>query len=62
VVVILSSEIHEEHVASLLLHRNKPRKKTLKMEAKYFSETSVDFQRTTLRYMPEDRTIYLWFN
>jgi hypothetical protein len=28
------------------------------MEAKYSSETSVDFQRTTPRYNPEDRTIY----
>jgi hypothetical protein len=26
------------------------------MEAKYSSETSVDFQRTTWRYAPEDRT------
>jgi hypothetical protein len=26
------------------------------MEAKYSSETSVDFQRTTRRYIPEDRT------
>jgi hypothetical protein len=28
----------------------------LKMEAIYSSETSVDFQKTTLRYVPEDRT------
>jgi hypothetical protein len=26
------------------------------MEATYSSETSVDFQRITLRYIPEDRT------
>jgi hypothetical protein len=71
VVVTLSSEIQrrvvrwkstsvsEEHVASFLAYRNKPRKKTLKMEAKYLSETSLDFQRTARRYMPEDRTICL---
>jgi hypothetical protein len=29
---------------------------TLKMEATCFSETSVDFQRTTGCYIPEDRT------
>jgi hypothetical protein len=28
----------------------------LKMESTYSSETSVDFQRTTRRYVPEDRT------
>jgi hypothetical protein len=31
---------------------------TLKMEAICYSEMSVDFQRTTRRYIPEDRTIY----
>jgi hypothetical protein len=30
---------------------------TLKMEATYSSETSVDFRRTTWRYIPEDRTL-----
>jgi hypothetical protein len=30
---------------------------TLKMEATYSSKTSVDFQRTTRRYIPEDRTL-----
>jgi hypothetical protein len=29
---------------------------TLKMEAICFSETSVDFQRNTQRYIPEDST------
>jgi hypothetical protein len=29
------------------------------MEATYSSETSVDFQRTTRRYIPEDRTLYI---
>jgi hypothetical protein len=29
---------------------------TLKMEETYSSETSVVFQRTTRRYIPEDRT------
>jgi hypothetical protein len=30
---------------------------TLKMEAEYSSEKSVDFQRTTPSYIPEDRTL-----
>jgi hypothetical protein len=30
---------------------------TLKMETKYSSETSVDFQLTTRSYMPEERTL-----
>jgi hypothetical protein len=30
---------------------------TLKMKATCFPETSVDFQRTTRRYIPEDRTL-----
>jgi hypothetical protein len=29
----------------------------LKMEAMCFSETSIDFQRTTRRYIPEDSTL-----
>jgi hypothetical protein len=35
---------------------------TLKMEATCSSETSVDFQRTTRRYIPEDRTLYCVIN
>jgi hypothetical protein len=31
---------------------------TLKMEVTCFSEMSVDFQRTTRRYIPEDRILY----
>jgi hypothetical protein len=31
---------------------------TLKVETACSSETSVDFQRTTWRYIPEDRTIH----
>jgi hypothetical protein len=31
---------------------------TLKMEAKCFSETLVDFQRTTRRYIPEDSSLH----
>jgi hypothetical protein len=51
--------------------KNKPRKETgmkqvasrayysvLKMEATFYSEKSVDFQRTTWRYIPEDRTLH----
>jgi hypothetical protein len=30
----------------------------LKMEARYSSETSVDTQRTTRRYIPEDRLVH----
>jgi hypothetical protein len=31
---------------------------TLKMEATFSSKTSVDFQRTTRRYIPEDSTLH----
>jgi hypothetical protein len=31
----------------------------MKMEATFSSETSVDFQRTTRRYIPEDRSILM---
>jgi hypothetical protein len=31
---------------------------TLKMEATFFSETSVDVQRITRRYIPEDGTLF----
>jgi hypothetical protein len=31
---------------------------TLKLEAICSSETSVDFQRTTRRYIPKDRTLH----
>jgi hypothetical protein len=30
----------------------------VKLEAVCSSETSVDFQRTTRRYIPEDRTLH----
>jgi hypothetical protein len=33
---------------------------TVKMEAICCSETSVDFQRTTRRYIPEDTALQLW--
>jgi hypothetical protein len=32
----------------------------LKMEATYFSETSLDFQRTTRRYIREDNCSFQW--
>jgi hypothetical protein len=32
------------------------------MESTCSSETSVDFQRTTWRYIPENRTIRNYFN
>jgi hypothetical protein len=31
---------------------------TLKVEATWYSEISVDFQRTTRRYIPEDKTLH----
>jgi hypothetical protein len=31
---------------------------TLKMEAMCYSETSVDFERTARRYIPEDSTFH----
>jgi hypothetical protein len=34
---------------------------TLKIEATYSSETSVDFQRATQRYIPGERTLYCLF-
>jgi hypothetical protein len=33
---------------------------TLKMEEKFSSETSVDFQLTTRRYSPENRATTVW--
>jgi hypothetical protein len=43
---------------SIFMSNNKPNKKpvTLKMEAIRSSETSLDFQRTIRRYIPEDTT------
>jgi hypothetical protein len=35
---------------------------TVKMEAICSSETSVDFQRTTRRYIPEDRTLHVTYS
>jgi hypothetical protein len=32
------------------------------MEVTYFSETSVDFQRTTRRYIAKDRTFLTYHN
>jgi hypothetical protein len=34
---------------------------TLKIEAIYFSETPLDFQLTTKRYIPEDKTFQHFF-
>jgi hypothetical protein len=34
---------------------------TLWMRAMYFSETSTDFQRTTPRYIPADKTFFKQF-
>jgi hypothetical protein len=36
---------------------SKLRYPTLDMQATYYFETSVDFQRTTRRYVPEARTL-----
>jgi hypothetical protein len=35
---------------------------TLKMGAVYSSKTSADFQRTTQRYFPEDRTLQIIYS
>jgi hypothetical protein len=35
---------------------------TVKMEAMCSSETSVDFQRTTGRYIPEDTAFHIYIN
>jgi hypothetical protein len=35
---------------------------TLKMEAACFSVMSVDFQRTTRRYIPDDSTLYQYLS
>jgi hypothetical protein len=34
---------------------------TFKMEAEYFSENLVDFQRPTRRYIQEDNSLYICF-
>lgn len=34
---------------------------TLKMEVKCFSESSVDLQRTTQGYIPQDRNFHFYF-
>jgi hypothetical protein len=43
----------EEEKVGCLAHSS-----TMKMEATFSCETSVDFQRTTGRYFPEDRMLY----
>jgi hypothetical protein len=42
------------------LHLQGAYSSTLKMEATCSSEKSVDFQQTTQRYIPEDRTLQTW--
>jgi hypothetical protein len=44
-------------VSSIMLVTYLSYSSTLKMEGTYSSETSVEFQRTTWHYIPEDRTI-----
>jgi hypothetical protein len=51
----------DEYIASISRVENKPSKipgwkqvASLKIEAMFFSETSVDFRRTMRRYIPED--------
>jgi hypothetical protein len=54
------TDVSEKHVASrlspLLLVSCLAYSPNLKMEATCSSETSVDFQRTTRHYIPEERT------
>jgi hypothetical protein len=44
------------HAAYFMLVSYLPHSSTLKIEATCSSETSVDFQQTTRRYIPEDTT------
>jgi hypothetical protein len=54
---------HRLHLQGRIRRAKKHRKRrwqagsTLKMEAMFSSEMSVDFQRTTRRYIPEDTTL-----
>jgi hypothetical protein len=48
-----------KHTASIFtVERVNSARKSMEMEAKLSFETTVDFQRTTQRYIPEDRTLH----
>jgi hypothetical protein len=63
-----ANRVSEEYIASVFMAESKSSKKPAInqvvstvchlqcMEVTYFSETSIDFQRTTRRYTPEGRT------
>jgi hypothetical protein len=53
-----STEVSEEHVASIFRVEEYVKQETLKEKAKCSCVTSVDFQRTTRRYIPENRTFH----
>jgi hypothetical protein len=55
--VVMKSCIFREITPCSPLSVNRHLGGTLKMETTYSSETSVDFQRTTRRYIPEDRIL-----
>jgi hypothetical protein len=66
----VSTDVSEEHIASIFIVEKYAEQETsvkaggsaysstLKMEEKCSSETSVDTQRTTRRYIPEDDTLH----
>jgi hypothetical protein len=49
------------HTTSFILDSYLAYSSTLTVEATYSSETSVEVQRTTWRYIPEDRTLQQLF-
>jgi hypothetical protein len=55
-----STDVSEEHIASIFSIKELKQeiRLTLKTEATCCSETSVEFQGTTRRYIPEDRTLH----
>jgi hypothetical protein len=53
------TDVFEEHVASIFKIEEQANQEELKMEPTYSSETSDGFQRTTRRYIPQDRTLLL---
>jgi hypothetical protein len=56
------TDVSEKYVASVFTVASCLAYSALKMEEKYSSGTSVDFQRSTLRYNPEDRTLFIRHN
>jgi hypothetical protein len=57
-----TSQIRNQHEAGTTKISSLAYSSTLKMEATCSSETSVDFQRATLRYITEGKTLNLFFS